>query len=86
MVDTKIVADQGADADFIPVPLLEAIINKELFIVPKNLRPCQIYCNVAGELCFTCHRLAKLDVFLHIGQGTSLVQSNIIWKVSEEEL
>lgn len=78
MAETKSMADQAADASFISELLLETIVKNEFSVVMDELRPSQVYCNVTGDPCFTCHRLVKLGVSLHIRQGTSLKLRNII--------
>lgn len=86
MAETKLMADEGADAKFIFESLLETIIKNAFSVVLERLRRSQVYRNVSGDPCLTCHLLVKSDVFLHIRHGTSLILRNIIWKVSNKEL
>lgn len=86
MVEAKLMADQGTNVNFISEALLEAIVETEPSMVPVKLRPSQVYRNITGDPCHTCHQVVKLDVYLHTRHGTSLILHNIIWKVSKEEL
>lgn len=86
MVKVKLMADQGADADFILESLLETVIKNESFLKPKQYRLSQVYSNVTGDPCLISHLQIPLDVYLIIRYRTSLILRNIIRKVSKKKI
>lgn len=85
-IETKVMADQGADANFISAKLLDEIKQKMGNIQQQTWNPPQTFRGVTGDPCLTCASSVKLNVFLQIRHGTRLVLRNIQWKVTKEDI
>lgn len=64
--ETDLMADPGADANFIPAKLVEGIKQNWQDVKEDNIKPCKIYRKDTGDPSFTCHNTFKLDVSLQI--------------------
>lgn len=65
-IETDLMADQGADANFISSQMFKKIKQVQPTIQQKNINPQQTYRDVTGAPCLTCKSSAELDVFLQI--------------------
>lgn len=82
-VEVDLMADQGADANFISKSLLRKIEQNLPDIQKQTLNPNPIYRGVTGDPCLTCHTCIKLDKIPQIRHGTSLILRNVMWKVGK---
>lgn len=85
-IDTTLMADQGADANFMSARLFKEILQKMEKVHEKSLQPPQIYRGITGDPCLTCERAADMDVFLKIRHGSSLILRKINWKITNEDI
>lgn len=76
-VESDLMADQVADPNFISVELLRRIKRNQPDVVEEALRPHQVYRGVTGDPCLTCYFTVKVDAFLLIRHGKSLILRNI---------
>lgn len=85
-VEKDLMADQGADANFIDEQLLEQIQKETPSTKITQYNAEQVYRGVTGEPCLTCSKKVIMDVYLKIRHGSSLVLRNIEWKVARENI
>lgn len=79
-------ADQGASASFILIFFLKEIRTHLPTVLAKKISPSLNYHHVLGDPWLTCVQSAKLDVFLQIRHGASIILRNMNWMVTEEDL
>lgn len=85
-LETELLADQGADVNFISSRQFKEIQQKKPTIHPKALLPTQIYRSVTGNPCLICKMSVDMNVFLQIRHASSLILRNVSWKITEEEI
>lgn len=85
-LECEVMADQGADANFISEHLASSVEHEMGNTLWTHLNPAQIYRGVTGESCLTCNGQLKLDIFLRVRHGSILIIRNIEWKVTKENI
>lgn len=76
-IESSVMADERADADFISAILLNKFQQKLGSIQMESVNPPQLFRGVTGGLCLSCSNTFKLDVYLQIRHGTWLLLRNI---------
>lgn len=56
ILESNLMADQGADANFISSAFLQKLMKNSDSVMSNELRQRQTYRNVAGGLCLTCRQ------------------------------
>lgn len=83
-IEVGLLADQDVDANFFLEDLLEELQRKLPNIIYNSINPPQIHRGVRRDSCLSCHKQVKLDVFLQIRDGASIILKNIVRKVAKE--
>lgn len=86
VVETEIMADQGADANIVSWQLWDKIQKKMRNTRATILNPEQTHREVTGDPCLTCNKEVGQDRFLKVRLCSSIILRNMKWRVSKEDI
>lgn len=72
-VQAKVVTDQGADANFLPMEVLDEMCKVQPRLVIHDNMPPTVVKDVSGNLCVAWDHRVPLDVLLKILHGSNLI-------------
>lgn len=85
-VDAVVLADQGADSNFIPSSIFEALRKADGNLKFSKLDAPKKFCGVNKQTLITCRATVKASIELRIRHGTKLLLRNLVWFVTNEDI